>query len=141
MGSDQPEHKRCLGCGYILDHLPEQRCPECGRAFDADDASTFAGPHTRTDAALAVGVALLGGALMGFGAIAAMVGGLGFVLACLTFPVGCGLNLLVFVHSAGSFLRTPHGLRDRKLWLVALVISLVFVAGCCGFLKVVHVTP
>ncbi len=35
------EPKRCLGCGYILDHLPEPRCPECGRSFDPIDARTF----------------------------------------------------------------------------------------------------
>ena len=39
--SNSPPHKRCLGCSYILDHLPENRCPECGRAFDPDDPRTF----------------------------------------------------------------------------------------------------
>jgi hypothetical protein len=34
-------HKRCLGCGYILDGLPEHRCPECGRPFDPDDPATY----------------------------------------------------------------------------------------------------
>jgi hypothetical protein len=33
--------KRCLTCGYILDHLPAPRCPECGREFDPADAATF----------------------------------------------------------------------------------------------------
>ncbi len=33
--------KRCRGCGYILEHLPEPRCPECGRAFDPDDPRTY----------------------------------------------------------------------------------------------------
>ncbi len=32
----------CLGCGYPLFGLPEPRCPECGRAFDPLDPSTFA---------------------------------------------------------------------------------------------------
>jgi hypothetical protein len=31
----------CLGCGYSLAGLPESRCPECGRAFDAHDPRTF----------------------------------------------------------------------------------------------------
>ncbi len=35
------ESKRCLGCGYILEHLPEPRCPECGREFDPDDPRSF----------------------------------------------------------------------------------------------------
>jgi hypothetical protein len=37
----EPEPKRCLGCGYILEHLPQPRCPECGRAFDPRDPKTF----------------------------------------------------------------------------------------------------
>jgi hypothetical protein len=34
-------YKRCLGCGYILDGLPENRCPECGREFDPNDGQTY----------------------------------------------------------------------------------------------------
>lgn len=33
--------KRCLGCFYVLDHLPTDQCPECGRAFDPHDPSTY----------------------------------------------------------------------------------------------------
>jgi hypothetical protein len=29
----------CLGCGYDLRHLPEPRCPECGRPFQPRPAS------------------------------------------------------------------------------------------------------
>ena len=36
------EHRRCLGCGYILDGLTENRCPECGREFAPDDPATYA---------------------------------------------------------------------------------------------------
>jgi len=32
---------RCLNCGYDLRGLPKNRCPECGRAFDPSDRSTF----------------------------------------------------------------------------------------------------
>lgn len=35
------EPARCLGCGYILEQLPEPRCPECGRDFDLQNPSTF----------------------------------------------------------------------------------------------------
>jgi hypothetical protein len=34
--------KYCLGCSYVIDLLPQNRCPECGRAFDPDDPATFA---------------------------------------------------------------------------------------------------
>lgn len=33
---------RCLTCEYPLHSLGSNRCPECGRPFDPDDASTFA---------------------------------------------------------------------------------------------------
>ena len=32
----------CLRCNYPLNDLPEPRCPECGRGFDAVDRRTFA---------------------------------------------------------------------------------------------------
>ena len=31
----------CKTCGYVLDHLPEPRCPECGREFNREDSSTY----------------------------------------------------------------------------------------------------
>ena len=33
--------KYCLDCGYPLDGLPEQRCPECGRKFDIKEPCTY----------------------------------------------------------------------------------------------------
>ena len=38
---DVPEEARCLGCGYWLRGLTTPMCPECGRAFDPGDLSTF----------------------------------------------------------------------------------------------------
>jgi hypothetical protein len=31
----------CRDCGYVLDGLPQPRCPECGREFDPHDPRTF----------------------------------------------------------------------------------------------------
>jgi hypothetical protein len=31
----------CRRCQYVLDGLPENRCPECGTGFDPDNAATF----------------------------------------------------------------------------------------------------
>jgi len=31
----------CLSCGYNLHALPEPRCPECGRAFDPEDPTSW----------------------------------------------------------------------------------------------------
>lgn len=36
-----PESAVCLKCGYALRGLHEAMCPECGRAFDPADASTY----------------------------------------------------------------------------------------------------
>jgi hypothetical protein len=38
---------RCLSCNYDLRNLPDNRCPECGREFDPNDASTFLDPVSR----------------------------------------------------------------------------------------------
>lgn len=32
---------RCRGCGYVLENLPGNRCPECGTPFDFDDPDTY----------------------------------------------------------------------------------------------------
>lgn len=41
----QPQPQRntsiCLGCGYVLDGLSSDWCPECGRSFDSADPRTF----------------------------------------------------------------------------------------------------
>ncbi|MCO6439013.1 MAG: hypothetical protein J5J06_18115 [Phycisphaerae bacterium] len=31
----------CKNCEYIIDGLPENRCPECGERFDPGDPTTF----------------------------------------------------------------------------------------------------
>ena len=36
---------RCLSCKYDLAQLTEHRCPECGRAFDPNDSTTFERHH------------------------------------------------------------------------------------------------
>jgi hypothetical protein len=41
MNAEILENAHCLGCNYPLRGLPESVCPECGRAFDPDDTSTY----------------------------------------------------------------------------------------------------
>lgn len=38
--------KFCLSCGYALEYLSADRCPECGRDFDPSIAATYGG-HSR----------------------------------------------------------------------------------------------
>ena len=53
--SDRPSAdispRTCLGCGYILDGLPENRCPECGQPFSPDNPDTFSGGGLKQRAA------------------------------------------------------------------------------------------
>ncbi len=52
---DPKPHKYCLKCSYILDRLPENRCPECGRKFSPNDPRTFRSrPVTRNRAGVIV---------------------------------------------------------------------------------------
>lgn len=39
--------RRCLNCDYVLEHLSESRCPECGCAFDFNDPATFRAAEQR----------------------------------------------------------------------------------------------
>ena len=39
--------KICIRCSYVLDNLPEPRCPECGAPFDPADSGTFDRPGER----------------------------------------------------------------------------------------------
>lgn len=58
-GGSQPT-KHCLGCSYVLDGLPQPRCPECGRPFDPDDPATFRHPgQVRNRPAVVVSLYLL----------------------------------------------------------------------------------
>lgn len=41
MSQDIRPARYCLGCSYVLDGLPENRCPECGRPFEPNDPTTF----------------------------------------------------------------------------------------------------
>ncbi len=41
MPIDVPNDSQCLGCGYKLRELQEPVCPECARAFDPDDPTTY----------------------------------------------------------------------------------------------------
>ncbi len=53
---------RCKTCHYSLANLTERRCPECGTAFDPNDATTFeahrrfwrANPHAQRGYAIIV---------------------------------------------------------------------------------------
>lgn len=44
MSDDLDAAPRCARCGYPLLHLPQTRCPECGKSFDLSDPTSFRPP-------------------------------------------------------------------------------------------------
>jgi len=104
--------KYCLGCGYILDFLPESRCPECGRLFDPDKPSTFYvnfAVERRN---------LLRNALIGLGALllSYVFGAVAFEISSLPWAMACGFACLFFL-VAGCFIGIDFLLRGPKLLL------------------------
>ncbi|MBP7745450.1 MAG: hypothetical protein KA383_04905 [Phycisphaerae bacterium] len=60
----ESEYKHCLRCGYILDHLPAPRCPECGLEFDPNQPETYRCPQPRQSARPYFIVACTGGLML-----------------------------------------------------------------------------
>ena len=126
-----PDHKRCLGCGYILDGLPEPRCPECGRAFNGDDVLSY---MTQPQSCLPLVVASASAATCELGAVPAAglardVWGLSFAVAL--FVAGLGVHFWV-VRSARRLLSLPvAAVKHRLLGLIAGIASaLLLLVGC-----------
>ncbi len=134
------EPKRCLGCGYILDHLPEPRCPECGRGFDPQDARTYA-THTEP------GWVHLGFAIAGvFGLLSPLFG----VVISRVFPPAQPFALIICAIAAmgglmieiamfgGSLaeLRRPLVEQGRHVLVAAAIISGVALLACCAYVGI-----
>ena len=135
------EPKRCLGCGYILDHLPEPRCPECGRGFDANDQETYIERVVDGRAALWAALVAIGAILAAFAAE--------WVLSVVD-PSGERESLRMWGHSAGialaglalvleltvvvevrRALRLPrHAVLHRAAVFAAVTIALLPIGGC-----------
>jgi hypothetical protein len=123
-----PEHKRCLGCGYILDGLPEPRCPECGRVFDPVQPENSPAVLTRTAARhlllalLTPVVCMLGRWPFGRLNLGAL-----FAFAC----VNTGVQLYVAIRSFDE-LKKPWNLQPRRMyWQCAAAASVLFGLGYC----------
>ena len=108
-------HKICLGCGYILDLLPGNRCPECGRFFDPDDVQSF-GPRETTGGACANGVLFL---------VAAVLASPLLWVSMYSYPFWSLAAILTdgFVVSAGLILLAKHRCRYRPLMVCAIVVA------------------
>ena len=107
----EPEHKRCLGCGYILDGLPKPRCPECGRGFDPEDEDTYLRKRWSGRPYLLI-------ALCGYVALLAP-----FAEAIFTAIIA---EAIVFCVSIRALRAPPPLLRHRNAFFGALALSFAF---------------
>lgn len=91
----------CLGCGYELVGQEDPRCPECGREFDPDDASTFRSEED-VEAEEAFSISLAVGLAIGSG-----VGlSIGTALGAAFGNVGLGIAIGMGVGAAGGMVVT-----------------------------------
>ena len=123
-----PEPKRCLGCGYIVDGLPEPRGPECGRGFDPDQSATYAA-GTACSGWSHVLMALAGAGLMAWALVlweATFEDAVGLVV------VASVLQLYVAVRSFYELWKPEVLQPHRGSWLLALVLSVLAILGCMG---------
>jgi hypothetical protein len=96
---------RCLGCGYDLRGLPENRCPECGRPFAPNDPRTYTPVGLPSDAFAQA--AILGALLtvpgVGLLALKAIVGGPPRWLCALGFFFGlAGVSISIVMAGASG---------------------------------------
>ncbi len=124
--------KRCIRCGYTLEHLPELRCPECGLEFDPRWPETyFAGQYAYPGWQFLLLAVLTPLAALLFGVLTSLLGSVFPWLIC-AFAT---LALEVYVAArSGRELLKPRSLRERRIcWLGALVISAGVLLLTCGW--------
>lgn len=114
-GEMQLGHKLCLGCGYILDYLLENRCPECGLCFDPDDVSSF-GPRENIARMWSKSTSFLLAAVVTIAVLP--FSGYSYPWVSLTAILMDG-----FVVSAGSILVVKHRCRHRPMMVLAVVLA------------------
>ena len=126
---------RCSQCGYDLRGLESRQCPECGEAFDLDDAVTFLTSPISGRSAFAkavIGLALLVmPPLLAFAsehfnqrppAIGICIGPVSMIAGFVLCSIATG--------SAWEVLRARHGwITHRRLAMVAWVIGWLVTGG------------
>jgi hypothetical protein len=112
--------RRCKGCTYPLDNLPESRCPECGRPFEPGNAETYllvAVDTPRRRATLLFG--------MFIGSTLAIDSFLFFVL--LRYVAAWGATLLLAFHAVLIVLGFIAGMDEdhtiQRIGIVALLLG------------------
>lgn len=122
MSNDQPVIRKmprrpqlCLGCGYILDYLPENRCPECGLRFDPGDRLTF-GPRTAEQGICWKSAAFLFSAVLA----AAVLPESGYSYRYLSLAA---ILTDGFIVTGGLILVAKHRCKGRSMMVVAVILA------------------
>jgi len=128
--TDPTPHKRCLDCGYILDGLPENRCPECRRSFDPQDPTTYIYTHQYRTGRLYLVVAIVGATVFAVGALTIELKRRGYVssgssVAVLSVFAAFGLMVCGIVGplSIRALRGSSEQIADRRTFWAALLIS------------------
>ena len=130
--------KRCLGCGYILEGLTQHRCPECGQAFDPENARTYVRSQRSGRTYLAGAIVVLGALLTPM--ILYVLAGYELVrpsavdnASRLCLPAGMLLGILVLYRST-RLISGPRGAVCHRR-------SLVLATAICFFSAFVLLVP
>ena len=102
---------RCRNCYYVLENLPEPRCPECGRGFDFNDPASYT-----------IKPPLVRWKLWMPGLIMALGGGLALYAFVVPFAGFGWAATLIVPASVGAIL--GYGCRVRGFVLVILAIAM-----------------
>lgn len=136
----ETDPKRCLGCAYILEGLPEHRCPECGRGFDPDNPRTyfirFRSGRRYLFYSIVAAVATFLGPVVAWLNDLGIIGSLPTWLLIVTAPfagmlVPCGFvaECYILAWSIRVVRNRPADVRHPSAVVAALVISGVVVVG------------
>lgn len=127
-----PEPVRCVGCGYILEGLPENRCPECGRRFDPQDQRTYCTTRVSGRRHLAATTVSLIGLVLAwwlanlcFDPTAPM----SILCAVLMVVVSLGVFVCLAIDGWRAILVPRHLMQHRLALKAALMIAALVVGG------------
>lgn len=135
----EPLPMRCVGCGHILEGLPENRCPECGQVFDPDDPRTLAPPPERGRwylAAMAVCWVLVVGTPRALKVLLNHLESASdwlttpiFAVIATAFSTGLAVGGFLWITSVRFLLRPRHLVADRAAFHAVVWAGLALVAA------------
>ncbi len=133
-------HRRCLDCSYILDGLPKDRCPECGRVFDPANPTTFVMDQSRGHpvrsgmpylVAVFVGIGMIACSIIAHDSADSLSRPRRDVFVKLLGLCGAGVVVAVLCVGIVAFLYRPSGRGDY--FYAALKIAGGVILACLGF--------